>query len=566
MPNVPDRLETIQKEKRAFYPMEPFHFKTRFCSSLVKIMQKPELTAAEPFSGFSALRGEVFSFQVAYYTEQRVEDLNVKVLSRLKNIRVRSVESVPVRFLAANLDDDVITKEPGLIPDILAELPERFFAVPPKLWRALWITVRIPRNCKAGMYDIAFEFNLDQRETVRTRPFQLEVLNAALPEQKLIRTEWFHTDALATYYNVPVFSEEYWYLVETFMKNAADHGINMILTPVFTPPLDTEVGQERPTVQLVGVKKTKDGYEFDFDKLARWIALAESAGIRFFEISHLFTQWGAGFTPKIMADVNGTEKRIFGWDVKSDSAKYKAFLKAFLPELTVFLKEAGIADRVYFHTSDEPSPDGIATYSAAANLLRSCTADFKHIDALSEFEFYEQGLVDIPIPVISKVENFIQKGLKHPWTYYCCCPETGTSNRFLYSTSARTRILGTLFHRFGIEGFLHWGFNFYFSRLSRYPIDPYQTTDAGYAFPAGDPFLVYPGNDCEPVDSIRHELLFDGLQDQRALELLEEKIGEKAVRAMLDKASGTAMTMTNYPRGEKAMLKLRREINRKLKQ
>lgn len=551
--------------KKGLFTMEPFHFKTKYCSSLVKIMQKPEMTAAEPFNGFSALRGEVFSFQVAYFTERRVEELKVKVVSKLKNIRIRSVESVPVRYLATNLDDDVVTKEPGLIPDILAELPERFFTVPPKLWRALWITVKIPRNCKAGTYDIAFEFDLDQQETVKTKPFQLEVLNATLPEQKLIRTEWFHTDSLATYYNVPVFSEEYWYLVETFMKNAADHGINMILTPVFTPPLDTEIGQERPTVQLVGVKKTKDGYEFDFDKLARWIALAESVGIRYFEISHLFTQWGAGFTPKIMADVNGTEKRIFGWDVKSDSAKYKTFLKAFLPELTVFLKEAGIADRVYFHTSDEPSQTGLATYSAAAKLLRSCTEEFKHIDALSEFEFYEQGLVDIPVPVISKVEEFIQKGLKHPWTYYCCCPETETSNRFLYSTSTRTRILGALFHRFGIEGFLHWGFNFYFSRLSRYPIDPYQTTDAGYAFPAGDPFLVYPGDECEPVDSIRNELLFEGLQDQRALKLLQEKIGEKAVRTMLDKASGGSMTMKNYPRGEKAMLKLRKEINQKLK-
>ena len=545
--------------------MQPVHFETRYCSSLVKILQKTEPTEAEPFQSFSALRGERFSFQLAYRSDQRIENLSVKVRSKLKGIRVRSVESVPVRFLAATLDEDVITREPGLIPDLLAELPERDFTVPPKLWRALWITVPVPRNCKAGTYDIALELDLDGGEKINTKPFRLEVLNATLPEQKLIRTEWFHSDSLATYYNVPVFSEEYWYLVEVFMKNAAEHGINMILTPIFTPPLDTEIGGERPTVQLVGVRKNGAEYEFDFDRLARWIALAESAGIRYFEISHLFTQWGAAFTPKIMAEVNGEEKRIFGWDVKSDSAKYRAFLKALLPELTVFFQEAGIADRVYFHTSDEPSEGGLATYSAAAELLRTYTKEFKHIDALSEFDFYERGLVDIPIPVISKVEEFIRNGLKHPWTYYCCCPETGTSNRFLYSTSARTRILGALFHRFGIEGFLHWGFNFYFSRLSRYPIDPYQTTDAGYAFPSGDPFLVYPGNDCNALDSIRHELLFDALQDQRALQLLEEKIGAKAVRTMLDKASGSAMTMTNYPRGEKAMLKLRSDINRKLK-
>lgn len=544
---------------------EPFNLKTRFCSSLVKILQKPEMTAAEPFDAFSALRGEIFSFQVAYCAERRIDDLKVKVVSKLKDIRIRSVESVPVRYLSGNVDDDVITKEPGLIPDVLAEIPEKYFSVPAKLWRAFWITVRIPQNCKAGVYDIAFEFDLDKQEKVRTSPFKLEILNAKLPEQKLIRTEWFHTDSLAAFYDVPVFSEEYWYLVEAFMKNAADHGINMILTPVFTPPLDTEVGGERLTVQLVGVKKTKNCYEFDFDNLARWIALAESVGIKYFEISHLFTQWGAVYTPKIVADADGTEKRIFGWDVKSDSRKYKEFLKAFLPELTAFFKTAGIADRVFFHTSDEPQLKQMDTYSAASELLRTYTKDFKHIDALSEFEFFEQGLVDIPVPVISKVESFIQKGLKNPWTYYCCCPETETSNRFLYSTSTRTRLLGALLYRFGIKGFLHWGFNFYFSRLARYMIDPYQTQDADYSFPAGDPFIVYPGNDCEPVDSIRSELLFEGLQDQRAMELLEEKTGRKTIEKMLDKASGGSMTMKSYPRGEKAMLKLRKMINEKLK-
>ena len=163
--------------------------------------------------------------------------------------------------------------------------------------------------------------------------FTLEVLNAQLPPQKLINTHWFHTDCLAVYYRIGVFSEEYWRIVGNFMKSAAEHGINMILTPLFTPPLDTMPGTERPTVQLVDVTRKKGRYSFGFRKLERWIELAEKCGIRYFEISHLFTQWGAKFTPKIMAKVDGAEKRIFGWDVKSDSREYTEFLDAFLPEL-----------------------------------------------------------------------------------------------------------------------------------------------------------------------------------------------------------------------------------------
>ena len=53
------------------------------------------------------------------------------------------------------------------------------------------------------------------------------------------------------------------------LRNAVDHGINMLLTPLFTPPLATRVGGERPTVQLVEVRGSKERYSFDFKRLDR---------------------------------------------------------------------------------------------------------------------------------------------------------------------------------------------------------------------------------------------------------------------------------------------------------
>ena len=51
------------------------------------------------------------------------------------------------------------------------------------------------------------------------------------------------------------------------MKTAADYGMNTILTPVFTPPLDVDVGGERPTIQLVSVSYNNGCYAFDFKNL-----------------------------------------------------------------------------------------------------------------------------------------------------------------------------------------------------------------------------------------------------------------------------------------------------------
>ena len=158
----------------------------------------------------------------------------------------------------------------------------------------------------------------------------LDIINAELPAQSLVFTQWFHCDCIASYFNVPMFSEEHWGYIERFVKCAAKNGINMILTPVFTPPLDTAIGAERPTAQLVAVRKTGESYSFDFSALNRWVDMCRKNGIEYFEISHLFTQWGAKCTPKIMAEVDGEEKRIFGWDVSSTSEEYKAFLQAFL--------------------------------------------------------------------------------------------------------------------------------------------------------------------------------------------------------------------------------------------
>lgn len=536
-------------------------FETRLYSSLVKVMQRTAPTEGMILNSATVLRGEVFSFQVAYRADHEDEIISVKPVSRLRDIQIRSVECVPVRSLGwAERDPDSLLKEPGLMPDILGDPPTPFI-VPQHLWRSLWVTVRVPAKTTFRECEISLEFKTKENGTVWTEPLKLEILPAALPPQKLIHTEWFHTDCLASYYGVEVFSEEYWYLVETFLRNAVDHGINMVLTPVFTPPLDTQVGEERPTVQLVDVKVTESGYEFDFDKLARWIALARAAGIRHFEISHLATQWGAEKTPKIMADVNGEQKRIFGWDVRSDSPKYRKFLAAFLPELVDFLSVAGVAENCWFHTSDEPEGKHLESYCRIAELIRKYTPGFKHIDALSEVEFYEKGVVEIPVSCIDRTMNFIRAGVKNPWTYYCCCPANGYTSRFIHLPSAVTRALGIQLFRYGIAGFLHWGFNFYFSRLSRKPVDPFQVVDADYGFPDGDSFIVYPGPECEPLDSIRNELMREALQDQRALELLARLTSREEACAVLDRACGGTLTFTEFPRTESALCAVRSAVN-----
>ena len=138
------------------------------------------------------------------------------------------------------------------------------------------------------------------------------------------------------------------------------------------------------------------------------------------------------------------------------------------------------------------------------------------------------------------------------------------SNRFIAMPSNRTRILGVQLYRYDISGFLQWGFNFYSSVLSLKKIDPYRVTDADGAFSAGDPFIVYPGENGEPLESIRYMALRQAFHDLRALQLLESLAGRDGVEAIIAEGLEEELTLTNYPRNNAYLHSLRQRVNEEI--
>lgn len=538
-------------------------FETRCLHSLEKVFPDEALRAA-PYSRGSALRGETFSFQVAYRTSEPTKGISATAISPLTDgIFLRSVGLVPSELpCMPGHDDHVLRVTPGLYPDPLYPISGRqgLTGIHDQ-WRSVWVTVETDVGTPAGVYPIFVRFESATGEPLGEVCFELEIVGAELPPQTLIHTEWFHGDCLAAYYKVEVFGEAHWELIERYLETAAKHGMNMVLTPLFTPPLDTQVGGERPTVQLVDV--TKDGacYVFGFERLERWIALCDRVGIRYFEFSHLFTQWGAKHAPKIMADDNGTYRRIFGWETDAAGEAYKGFLGAFLPCLVAFLRRRGLLDRSYFHVSDEPLAEHMPWYRSASELLQAHLSGMPIIDALTDYVYYEQGLVRRPIPANNHIEPFLERGVPELWTYYCCVQYRQVSNRFFNMPSARNRVIGIQMYKFRIAGFLHWGYNFWNTQYSMEAIDPYRVTDAGCTFPSGDAFLVYPGADGAPVESIRMEVFQEALQDMRALQLLEGLIGRERVLAMIEEGLEEPLTFGAYPRDTAWLLGLREAVN-----
>jgi hypothetical protein len=320
-------------------------------------------------------------------------------------------------------------------------------------------------------------------------------------------------------------------------------------------------------VQLVGVGRDKTGWTFDFSLLRRWISMCTQCGIEYFEISHLFTQWGAKAAPKVVACVEGVFKRVFGWDTPADGPDYQGFLDAFLPALTAFLKKEGVAEKTFFHLSDEPSAKDMDNYLRAKESAGKWLKDFPVMDAMSDFEFYKTGAIKHPIVSNNHIEPFARAEVPNLWAYYCCGQyKQRVSNLFIAMPASRIRILGVQAYCYQLAGFLQWGYDFYYSMYSGHLIDPFFSTDGDGFVPAGDAFQVYPGEDGQPMESVRLMLLNMAMNDLRALQLLESAAGRPAVLAMIEEGLPEPITFSSYPSDSQYLIRLREKINEQLSQ
>ncbi len=531
--------------------------------SLEKVF--PDQEPIEQKEGITALWGETASFQIAYNLDTEKYFRGKVVVQTELPYRIRKVSHVPVNFPCfRNRDDNYLRTTPGLYPDLLEDIPEGEIILVRDQWQSIWIDLEINNKVVKGEYPVKVLIYDDTEELLGQASTKVEVIAAELPKLPIKHTEWFYADCLADYYHVDVFSEEHWKLIEEFMKTAALRKCNTILTPLFTPALDTYVGGERTTTQLVKITVREGKYSFCFDDLEKWVDLAHRCGFEYFEMSHLFTQWGIKAAPKIMADVDGTYKRIFGWDTPATGGTYEEFLRSFLPELTKELKRFGIAEKCYFHISDEPGIHMLEDYQKAKKVVAPYLEGFHMLDALSEISFYEDGLVEVPACAINHIEPFLEKKVENLWSYYCCSQGEKVSNRFMSMPSYRNRIYGIQVYLYEIKGMLHWGYNFYNSILSRRYINPYQVTDCDYGMPSGDSFLVYPGPDGKPEESIRIMVLYEAMADICAMYLLESLTNRETVEQIIEEEAGMKITFSEYPKDPTFCIRVRNRINQKI--
>ena len=195
-----------------------------------------KMPLAEELKSASILKNERFAFQIAYQIVSGISyrhyPISFEIKSPLKDyITVRKVEHMPAELLTYHhpwtKDDTIISDKPGFYPDLLTPLSGNKFYVVQSFNDSLWFTLDTDGKVDAGVYDIVVELTYKKKAEKEgeedliysvTKTVQLEIIDAYLPEQKLMYTQWFHADCLSAYYKVETFSEKHWEIIEKFMR------------------------------------------------------------------------------------------------------------------------------------------------------------------------------------------------------------------------------------------------------------------------------------------------------------------------------------------------------------
>ena len=387
----------------------------------------------------------------------------------------------------------------------------------------LWVSVRVPADARAGAYRGSVRLHLVDKAGEKTDievPVTLDVWPFELPrENRLRHTEWHHPTGQARHYRLEPWSEAHWVWIEKVAKDMGRHRQDMIATRFR---------------ELVDVARRGDGsLAFDFARLDRWVKTFAREGVTWIEGGHIggrIGDWESdfGLLRFPVKDEGGapidTSREAMSAEEFDPIAE--RFLKACRERLTAL----GCGDRYVQHIADEPVPGNQDSWIRLSEAVKRWLPGVQRIDAVMAPGLEEH--LEITVPQIQEITGPSTATPPHElWSYVCLAPQGIYPNRFLDYASIRSRIIFWLSWSLNLKGFLHWGYD-YWSAWSGCPVpvrvSPW--TDAAGAsvycqdkipLPAGDPFLVYPGEE-SICSSIRWEVIRKGLEDFEYLCILEE--------------------------------------------
>jgi hypothetical protein len=484
----------------------------------------------------SAARNEIEAAQIVLRPDKAIKALTASA-GELKGAKGRiAADRVEIREVAY-VRVEHPTDPTGAAGEWADPLPPLKGPIPCAAGRnqPLWVQVRVPEDAAAGDYEGTVTIDADGRKVAVQ--LRLHVWDFALPRRTHVRSGFgFSPGEVKRYHNLQT-PEEVREVCEKYYRNFADHRI-ALYDPMSASPI---------RVRLTGTKENPDvEVNFvEFDKAAAHYL--DEIGFNSFML-HVQGLPGGTFHERHEGNFHGH---------KQGSTHYERLMGKYLKAVQDHLEEKGWLKKAYVYWFDEPEPRDYPFVVEGMQLLKRLAPKLTRFlteepnDALA-------GHVELWCPVLNAFDPAAAKKRQEKgeeiWWYVCCGPHAPYTTLFIDHDAIELRMWLWMSWRYGVEGILIWQTN-YWTSSTAFPKgalqDPWadpMSYVSGYGVPEGtkqhwgngDGRFFYPPhrglskekNLDGPVDSIRWEMLREGIEDFEYFWALRDAVRRK-------KAQGT---------------------------
>ncbi|NMC37981.1 MAG: DUF4091 domain-containing protein [Bacteroidales bacterium] len=456
------------------------------------------------------IRGEIISGQFVISAKKQLNDVTVqlsdfKEISSGATLPSGSVEwnfvgSIPLTKNTPNQPERELTrKAPARYPEYL--MTERSVNMPPKTFRAVWLTISVPGNIREGTYAGKATVTCSQGE--QSLPVCIRIYPLTLSSERHLKvTEWYSTDAFNRMHGISErYSTEWFAMLRKYAENMTAHRQNVFQVPM----------------SAIEISRNEDGrlaFNFTrFDQIAQvfWdtknMDYLETGEIMRFGDNAWFSTTIKVQDFRVKNERTGTFETIPGDDV----APY------LLPEFENHLRKKGWLDKTLFHVKDEPSMHNAVAWREKSSYIHRLAPDLKRIDAIETTNLLNDIEIAVPkLDALGTWHKFYEEARRRGvelWFYTVGIYQGSLfPNKTIDLPVMNSRILHWLNYKYDATGFLHWGWN-------QWEEDPFK--DVGMHI--GDGWHVYPSKD-GVLNSLRWEQMRNGIQDYECFKMLEEKI------------------------------------------
>ncbi len=394
-------------------------------------------------------------------------------------------------------------------PDELTELTEDIGPreVPAHAAQGIWVDFFVPPEAAAVCTEYTVTVGTGGGEYAAE--IALDVADVTLPpcDRGTFGHEYFfNLSDIPDFAPGELFGGRWWEALEKTAHIFREMRNNAVLVPVLQ------------LLRAAGSRRTgKDTWEYKWDIFDRFTDVFINAGCAKAFTIGAFTE-----------SVNGRSLEAIGYgsesvriDVPSDEGAL--FLTSLYTALSGHIDSRGLTGRFRTHIEDEPHTDG--TWKWEREIIRRAAPGIpcgEPLDMLETAKLLAES-ADWFVPrldVYAQDPGYFRdrrENGKELWAYSCCFPENGWwLNKFIDMPFMRSRMMTWACKANGIDGFLHWGFN-YWNSSPLYGTGP----DARFK---GDGNIVYPDKERRSLKlSARFINTRDGNQDAELIAICARK-------------------------------------------